>query len=493
MRFDFTVGCTKATSAVRTKIPVASRESVIAKENANSGDRQWLLEKTAVEQDTRIRCPWIEGYCSRASVKAGERISFHVSTNPSSEFTIDLYRTGYYAGDGARCMANLGPFVGQVQPDPRIGSNRLRECNWKPCVELEVPEDWLSGVYVGKLTALDNGHQSYVIFILRDERRADFVFQCSDATWQAYNRWPDHFSLYDDGHKFWYWGPGVDVSFDRPYGRYCQIVDAPLSTGSGEWFLWEYPVAYWMESHGFDVTYVSNLDTHSGAASLDRCKGFLSVGHDEYYTLSMFNSLKRRIAGGASIAFFSGNTCHGRIDLDAASDGRINRVMRRVDVFGPRNEPLCNNFPEAKLFRWHSPSEGTLIGARTVPPTTGRGDWTCAEPDHWIFDGTGMKRGDSVPGLVGWEFHGEPEDIDGLTTVASGRTYHPRGDGVYAATVYPGPRRGFVFNAATCWWCDGLAAPAGYVRPSEYTNLAGPDPRIQRITANILNRMLTGR
>jgi hypothetical protein len=34
------------------------------------------------------------------------------------------------------------------------------------------------------------------------------------------------------------------VSFHRPYGKYCQILDAPLSTGSGEWFLWEFPIAF---------------------------------------------------------------------------------------------------------------------------------------------------------------------------------------------------------------------------------------------------------
>jgi len=65
----------------------------------------------------------------------------------------------------------------------------------------------------------------------------------------------------------------VDISFDRPYGKYCQILDAPLSTGSGEWFLWEFPLAYWMESQGYDVTYISNLDLHHDPKSLRRAKG----------------------------------------------------------------------------------------------------------------------------------------------------------------------------------------------------------------------------
>ena len=55
--------------------------------------------------------------------------------------------------------------------------------------------------------------------------------------------------------------------------------------------------------------------------------------------------------------------------------------------------------------------------------------------------------------------------------------------------IYPGGRGNFVFNAATCWWADGLAAPPGYVRPSVYTEPKGPDARAQKITANILDRI----
>jgi hypothetical protein len=281
---------------------------VIQKENTKPGTRDWMLTKTGVDPKTKYRCPWIEGYCSRTSVRAGEKISFHISTNPPSPFTIDIYRTGYYGGDGGRHVLSLGSFKGVTQPDPPVGPNRLRECQWEPCTELTIPDDWVSGVYVGKLTAEREGWQSYVIFIVRDDRRADFLFHCSDTTWQAYNRWPDQFALYDDGKDKWYCGPGVDVSFDRPYGKYCQILDAPLSTGSGSWFLWEFPFAFWMEQHGYDVSYISNLDTHTDPKGLLRAKGFLSIGHDEYYSIEMYDQLKAAVAAGVNACFFSGDT-----------------------------------------------------------------------------------------------------------------------------------------------------------------------------------------
>ena len=139
-----------------------------------------------------------------------------------------------------------------------------------------------------------------------------------------------------------------------------------------------------------------------------------------------------------------------------------------------------------------SPSANELIGARSVSPITGGADWICSLPGHWIFENTGMKRGEGIPGLVGWEWHGDPAKIPGLEILATGTTQNGTkgkdGQGIYTATIYPGPNGNQVFNAATCWWADGLSAPPGYVRPSVYTSPQGPDKRAQQITANVLNR-----
>ena len=69
------------------------------------------------------------------------------------------------------------------------------------------------------------------------------------------------------------------------------------------------------------------------------------------------------------------------------------------------------------------PNEATLIGARTVIPFNGSGDWVCTRPGHWMFAGTGMRAADRIPGLVGWEHHGDPADIPGLEVVAAGKTW----------------------------------------------------------------------
>lgn len=468
-------------------------DNPIAQENAKPGSRGWLLSKTDVDPNSQFRCPWVEGYASHTSVRPGETIQFFVSTNPASEFQIEIFRMGFYNGDGGRLMAQLGPFPGQIQPDPDVGPQRLRDCQWSPCAELRIPEDWVSGVYLGKLTATPAGWQSYLIFLVRDDRPADFLFQCSDTTWQAYNRWPHQFALYDDGDNPWYCGPGVDVSFNRPYGRYCQILDAPLTTGSGSWFLWEFPFAFWLEQQGYDVSYVSCLDTHADPAGLLRAKGFLSVGHDEYYSLEMYQNLLAARDAGVSLCFFSGDTCWGRINPRPGADGTANRIFGRVDAFGACL-PGAEKWAGADRFPYHTPSESLLIGARNVPPVTGGADWICRLPEHWVFAGTGMQAGDGIPGLVGWEWMGMPANLPGLEVLASGVTSHgpgrPKSEGRYTATIYPGPQGNFVFNAATCWWCDGLAEPPGYLRPKVYTEPHGVDPRVQQITSNLLQRIL---
>jgi hypothetical protein len=474
-------GCSTASSS--------SASNPIQRENLQPGTRDWMLTNTRVEPASKYRCPWIEGYCSHTSAQAGDTITFHVSTNPPSPFRLEIFRTGFYGGTGGRRITELGPFSGITQMDPMVGAKRRRDCQWEPSISWTIPRECVSGVYVGKLTAEREGLQSYIIFVVRDDRPSDFLLQCSDHTWQAYNRWPNQFALYDNGEHQWWWGGNVQVSFNRPYGKYCQILDAPLSTGSGEWFLWEFPFAYWMESQGYDVSYVSNTDTHRAPQRLLRTKGFLSIGHDEYWSIDMFRHVQAAIQAGVNVGFFSGNAICGRIAFSRDFREREHRVFERTGVFGPPGG--THEFTEMRSLTHERPYANELIGAHSTGPVTGGADWVCAKPEHWIFAGTRMKKGEGIPGLVGWEWHGDPADLPGLEIVASSPTQSAPGKpngGTFTATTYPGPHGNIVFNAATCWWADGLSAPPGYVRPSVYTSPRGPDERVQQITRNILDR-----
>ena len=437
----------------KSQTAAGRRNPLIAEENAKAGSLDWQLTRVRLDKNGGHRAPAIEGYCSRQSVKAGETLDFMISVNPDAKFLFEVFRTGYYGGRGARLMMKEGPIPGTKQADPPVGENRLRECKWVPVISFKIPSIWPSGVYLARLTtvpdkALEPYWQSYIIFIVRDDRPADILFQCSDNTWQAYNKWPDNYSLYTDPRGAH--APGVAVSFDRPYGKYAQIYEHPLSLGSGEYLLWEFPLAYWLEQHGYDVTYCSNADCLD-AANLTRCKTFLSVGHDEYWDPRQYDAVKSAIASGTNALWLSGNSVFGVTPFSPSSSRAPNRILQRTGIYAGLTDKEIEDALSVFTKEWKRDqrNEADIIGARSIVPFNGGGDWTCTKPDHWIFEGTGMKRGDSVRGLVGWEHHGAPANIPGLEVVAEGTSWR---SGVtpahWTATIFPGPKNNIEIGRA---------------------------------------------
>jgi hypothetical protein len=290
---------------------------------------------------------------------------------------------------------------GKTQPTPKPDERSMHECRWAPSAELTIPADWVSGVYLGRLTTLPDTDdqpywQSYVVFIARDDHPADILFQCSDNTWQAYNGWLYKSSVYT--HPKGVEGPWADVSFDRPYGReaqYSGIVNDPLSIGSGAWLTLELPMAYWLEQQGGDVSHCSNSDMIRPDRGLT-CKAFLSVGHDEYWDIRQYRSVVKMRDAGVNLLFLSGNAVCWVSPLKPSSDGRSNRVTFRGGPYGGKNQWIEARIKEHGPFPERRPDEGHLIGARNASPINGGGDWICVKPEHWIFAGTGMKKGDRV-------------------------------------------------------------------------------------------------
>ena len=476
---------------------IRPRRDLIGRENARDGSRDWQLTRVRINEG-KWRTSLIEGYCSQQSYRAGDTLRICVSTDPARRFHLDLFRMGYYGGTGARRVRRWESLPGTTQPVPALGPlpGRLRECRWEPSLEVTIPEEWPSGVYLGKLTTVPEAPsepywQSYIVFVIRDERPADLLFQVSDNTWQAYNQWPVAESLYthpDGGHA-----AGVAVSFDRPYGMYTQIFQPALSIGSGEFLLWEFPLCFWLEQHGYDVTYASNSDCLDPAA-LTRARTFLSVGHDEYWDQKQYAAAEAAIQAGVSYLWLSGNSVFVTSPYSASHDGRPKRIITRTGTYGALREEERVAYPT--LFpgiTQQGPDERRIIGARSVVPFNGGGDWTCVKPEHWAFEGTKMRRGDSIPGLVGWEHHGDPDpNRAGLEVLAEGSVWAGgTTEGRYAATIFPGPTGNPVFNAATIFWSQGLSSPPGHILPwSHWSRPHGPDARVQRITRNVLRRAL---
>ena len=135
----------------------AAQPNPIQIENAKAGSTDWLLTKVARHDDEIYELGWhrrqgIEAYASHTSIKAGETLNVHVSTYPVNKYSVSIYRMGYYGGAGARLMRSLGPLQGTAEPTPPDGDRNLLECKWKVGFSLDIPADWLSGVYIGKLS-----------------------------------------------------------------------------------------------------------------------------------------------------------------------------------------------------------------------------------------------------------------------------------------------------------------------------------------------------
>ncbi|MEM9588721.1 MAG: N,N-dimethylformamidase beta subunit family domain-containing protein [Planctomycetota bacterium] len=453
---------------------VADEPGVIALENQREGSTDWQLSNIQIEVGTH-RSRAIEGYCSQLSYHTGEELTVFVSTAQAATYRLDIYRMGYYGGRGARKVLSIDQLTGSPQPEPIKGERDLLACNWSPAFRMPIPTTWVSGVYLGKLSLSDNGPESYIVFVVRDSRQADLVVQVSDFTWQAYNRWPRWNSLYDFGGSKWETKRSNLIGMDRPYARYYNGLpmteaNATKVVGSGEFLMWEFPLVYFLEREGYDVTYLSNLDTHLRPHLLTRTKAFLSVGHDEYWTRQMHANVTMARDTGVSLLFLSGNSVFGELSLSDAPDGRAHRVMSRN--------------------RWF-PDEQQLMGATSYG--VGLTDWTVVDDSHWLFEGTGMTNGDAIPSLVGWEYHGPPlRQDDSLTIVARGKVNDAAGnqlDKEYTALFYDGPLGNFVFNAATCWWSLPLSTPPGTV-PAARGDFSQEDPRLQQMTRNLLRRAI---
>src|SRR5512133_769817 len=164
----------------KTVNPQKKMQGLIAEENSKPGTPFWQLQYTRFDDPITLasnplirntRCVKIEGYASKTSLYPGESIDFKVSADPECKYMIDIYRLGYYGGLGGRHMASLGSFTGRPQPMPMMTVERLRECNWEIATTLTIPEDWPSGVYLGKLSRDEKaGTQSYIIFVVKSKR-----------------------------------------------------------------------------------------------------------------------------------------------------------------------------------------------------------------------------------------------------------------------------------------------------------------------------------
>jgi hypothetical protein len=476
------LGADRAGPDSAPSVAVTSADSnPIASENRKPGDPLW---GDFIPPDDEVT---LAGYGSKLGVSPGDSLDLYVTTT-APQVTIDVFRMGWYGGAGARKLESLGTFAGVNQPratpDPTTGMIVER---WRRTATLRIPSTWVTGIYVARLmTPAKVG--AFVIFALRGNGRSDILFQSSVTTSEAYNLYGGT-SLYNNNtdKSVYAAAHATKVSFDRPFAN---------GDGVGYFIAYEYQTLRFLEKNGYDVSYSTDLDTHTGADPLTGHRAFLVVGHDEYWTKAMRDRVEAAIAAGVNVGFLAGNESYWQIRLEPSAAGVPDRVMVGYKDFAacdcpPGPDPLWHKSDRLLTALWRDPLVGRpeteMMGVMFGGEVDNAG-YVVENSSHWVYAGTGFHDGTVVPGIVGYEYDhyfGGAHTPPGVTVLSSspvvnGETGKPDTANSAIYTAKSGAR---VFAAGSIQWGWGLDGFGG----NGFVN-AG----IQRMMCNILANFTAG-
>jgi Domain of unknown function (DUF4082)/Bacterial Ig-like domain/Bacterial Ig domain len=278
----------------------------------------------------------IQGFADPFSVNIGQAINFKIES-PASAYAIDIYRMGYYGGDGARLIASITPSISVSKNQPACNTNTvtgLVDCgNWGVSATWNVPATVVSGVYFAHIYRTDGStDENQIPFVVTNNASTSaVVFMTSDETWQAYNDWGGY-SLYTGSATGSPWccttldpGRAVQVSYNRPFAT---RFDTP--GGQDFFFASEFPMIEFLEKNGYNVSYVSQagVSASGGAAMLEQHKVLVNVGHSEYWDPGDRANITAARDAGVNLAFFTGNMMWWKTRWAASQyAGEANRTL----------------------------------------------------------------------------------------------------------------------------------------------------------------------
>ncbi len=441
----------------------------------------------------------IQGFASPLSVNTGSVIDFKIDVQgAASNYTIKIYRLGYYNGDGARLIADLGSFPGVAQPVPlyETATGKTDCSNWS------VSTSWnssgaLSGVYIAKITRSDNNGSSHIAFIVRnDGGNSALLFKTSDATWQAYNGYGGN-SLYvnNSGTPVPGFNHATKVSYNRPF--YTRAGGGGSSASEDWLFYSEYPMIRWLERNGYDVSYTTDMDMDRDASVITPSihKVLLSVGHDEYWSAAERLKFETARNNGVHLAFFSGNEVYWKTRWEDSHGTLVcyKEGTQGENICGGKCDPLPNvwtglwrdgcAFPSADGCNPENALTGQLswqgsTGAITVPDTYKQLRFWRNTAVATLGSGQTATLSSNT---LGYEW--DPETNNGKyppgrirlsNTFFSGKTHH--------LSLYRHSSGALVFGAGTVQWSWGLDGVHDGGGSAE-------DARMQQATINILADM----
>ncbi len=433
------------------------------------GSEGWRISRPAVDHQ-------IEAFTTATSGLPGTSVGLKVSTTEGG-YEVSAYRIGAYEGGTGAFVWESGFRRGRLQRSPVLDpvATRTVVAPWRRSLTVDT-EGWRPGFYVFRLRT-NTGWETQVPYVVRSETAAGTVALVAPVTtWQAYNSWGGY-SLYQgpDGDRRSY-----AVSFDRPYNG---------ATGANDYRTAAIPIIVRAEETGAPLSYFTNVDLET-AGVLRGALGYVSMGHDEYWTPAMRAEVTRARDRGTNLAFLSANTMYWRIRLEARSTGpaRLQVGYRDSAVYDPMQdlEPAraTARFRDAPAARPEQDVIGMMYECYPVDE-----DYVMVSPGWWGFHGTGFGRGERVPGLVGPEADRVYPDrtLPRPLQILAHTPYSCRGTMTSAQSVYYStPSGAGVFSAGTLRW--GCALVDRCDRP------LGPVTQrfVRIVTGNLVTGFATG-
>lgn len=435
----------------------------------------------------------VEGYVSEQDVAPGDQERFYVNAPGARWVRVELFRLGWYQGLGGR-LIKRSPRLRAERQTPCTHDSRtgLTQCGWHPTWSLRLPRSLVSGVYVGKLVA-STGAQRYTLFVVRGARPGAMVAQISTATYEAYNDYGGD-SLYPAALPVGVTGShqGVEVSYDRPYDT---------ATGAGQLFSRDIAMVRFLERSGYPLTYTTDVGVDLHPDELRGARAVVDIGHSEYWSQRAHDAYAAARDHGVNLAFFTSDTMGWRVRYAPAGSssseaGRSDHVIigyKEHVARDPDQSLPSGRFPDGGASITATKYENCItprVGPSTGVPVYSYYSWAPTLRPSWLFAGTGFTAGSSVPGILGYELDRiAPSPPRGLVIVGSG---HATCQGSIAqsnvahSVLYRAGSGALVFSAGTMGWQLGLS-PVPSTSPDAPR---APDPRLVRLTRNLLGRML---
>ncbi|MEX1020084.1 MAG: N,N-dimethylformamidase beta subunit family domain-containing protein [Litorilinea sp.] len=376
---------------------------------------------------------------------------------------------------------------------------------------LEAPER--SGLYYVHVEGESGEFFSFPWIVAPKEPTARIAVLASTNTWNAYNNFGGR-SNYINADQL----PATPIVNARlelsryyyggqyPEWRYPDEAYLPLSFERPEWLnhIPEFTEVYdniegrqachvaptewrllaWLEREGFEHDFYSEYQLHAGDLDLDAYEIVISAVHPEYWSAQMYHRIKEWVQErGGKFMYLGGNGLNAEVEFIDDQTMRVNNQVVGHPSGGGVRDPEDSSRTFESRFHRNVESEANLLGVVfTEAGVMTAAPYAVVDPEHWVFAGTGLKKGDlfgiesqheRIPGGASGHETDKRSASSPANTVLLAKGTNPD-EGGSEMVIYDTESGGSVFSVGSITYCACLLV----------------DEPLSQVTANVINKFL---